>query len=214
MMKYLSLVGHDVFNDLELFNAYSNDYKDTIMYIIDKCIVNQRCKSHIINKLKHPIYNIEYLKSNQQDLFNIVSKYKNNLNVTDKLIDSIQKTENDINWLFDHSKDEIIDILDIVYFQMQFFEKLGFNKCSELLVIKNIYIILLAPIISILSPLMYILIPYFLIVYKLRFKIPLGMFLKTFTKALTQSYAFSKIFIEMQTNFEDNIEFHLILIEE
>ena len=194
-MSHLSIVGQDVYHDLELFTAYSNNYQDTIMHIIDKYLVNKKCQQYIIHDLKYPIYNIDQLKAKQQDLHNIVSTYQNNIVETEELIRCIQTKEKDVQWLFDHSKDEIIDILDIVYFQMDIFERVGLNKCSELLVLKNVYTILLAPLISLFSPLMYIIIPYFIIVYKLKFKIPIKVFFKTFTKALVQSYAFRKVFI-------------------
>ena len=194
-MSYLSIVGQDVYHDLELFTAYSNNYQDTIMHIVDKYLINTRCQQYIIHDLKHPTYNIDQLKTKQQELHNIVSTYQNNITKTDDLIRYIQIHEQDVQWLFDHSKDDIIDILDIVYFQMDIFERIGLNKCSGLLVLKNVHSILLAPLISLFSPLMYIIIPYFIIVYKLKFKIPIGLFFKTFTKALVQSYAFRKVFI-------------------
>tara|TARA_Y100000389_G_scaffold204149_1_gene255248 strand:+ start:1559 stop:3184 length:1626 start_codon:yes stop_codon:yes gene_type:complete len=194
-MSHLSIVGQDVYHDLELFTAYSNKYQDTIMYIIDDCLINTSCKQYIIHKLKHPNYNIKQLRSNQEKLHNTVLTYQNNIDETNSIVRCIQNNEKDIKWLFDHSKDEIIDILDIVYFQMDVFERIGLNKSSELLVIKNVYTILLAPLISLFSPLMYIIVPYFIIVYKLKFKIPIGVFFKTFTKALIQSYAFRKVFI-------------------
>lgn len=194
-MKHLSIVGQDVYHDLEVFTAYSNRYQDTIVHIIDECLINERCKQYIIHDLKHPIYNIDQLKIKQLELQTILSTYQNNMEETNDIIRCIQANEKDIQWLFDHSKDEVIDILDIVYFQLDVFEKVGLNKSSELLVFKNMYTILLAPLISLFSPLMYIIIPYFLIVYKLKFKIPIGTFFKTFTKALIQSYAFRKVFI-------------------
>lgn len=193
-MSHLSIVGQDVHHDLELFTAYSNNYNDTIMHIIDDSLINTRCKQHIIHKLKHPIYDIEQLRISQQELHKTVLTYQNNMDETNIISHCIQTNEKDIEWLFDHSKDEIIDILDIVYFQMNVFERLGLNKSSELLVVKNMYTVLLAPLISFFSPLMYIIVPYFIIVYKLKFNIPISVFFKTFTKALVQSYAFRKVF--------------------
>ena len=194
-MNHLSIVGQDVYYDLELFNAYSNKYYETIMYIIDECLINNSCQQFIIQKLKHPIHNIKQLEINQQELYDIVLTYKENMDETNTIVRCVQANEKDIQWLFDHSKDEIIDILDIVYYQMSIFDKIGFNKCSELLAMKNVYTIVLAPFVSLLSPLMYFIIPYFIIVYKLKFKIPIGLFFKTFTKMLVQSYAFRKVFI-------------------
>jgi len=194
-MSQLSIVGQDVYHDLELFTAYSNRYQDTIMHIIDKCLINHRCRENVIHDLKYPIYNIDQLKTKQKQLHKIILTYEQNEKKTNKIVDRIKIKEKDIEWLFDQSKDEIVDVLNIVYFQMDVFERVGLNKCSELLLLKNVYIILLAPLISLFSPLMYVIVPYFLVVYKLKFKIPIGMFCRVFSRALIQSYAFRKVFI-------------------
>lgn len=196
MRNNLSFVGLDVYNDLEFFHAFSHNYDHTIMSIFDKYCVNKQCRDNIVHTIKHPIYNIESLQRVQLQLRNMIHIYTNEQKEVDMLIERVKRTEKDVLWLLDRNQeDDVVKILDIAFFDLYLFKKLGFNQHASFLFVKNVYTIAIAPLIAVFSPLMYILIPYFIIIYKLKFKIPIGMFIRTFIRALVNNYALRKIFL-------------------
>lgn len=183
----LSFVGQDVYTDLEFFNSFTNDYSQSIIYTIEKYTDNKACLQHIIQKLKQPTYNTHILKSRQTDLSRIIDIYENNKDNVNILTKTIKNCEDDVQWLFNQTNDEIIDILDIVYFKLYIFDKLNFNTNSYFLTLTNIYTIIGAPLLGVISPMLYFIIPYVVLVYKLKFKIPIKVFVKTIIQAFMKS---------------------------
>jgi hypothetical protein len=210
-MSSLCLVGPDVFTDLELFTSFSNDVTQTVMYIFKQYACNDGCIPFITNKLKKPIYNVEDLYGRQHTLKSILMSYEENTEYVDTILSNIKLYEKDVQWLFnskasqegrsvqtvelDSSDDDksIVDVMDIVFFKLRFLQCL--NKCSSLLFLKNMYTIVGAPILGFLSPLLYFIIPYMVLVYKLKFKINIVTFVKVITKSLFQNHNLRKLLV-------------------
>lgn len=214
-MSSLCLIGQDVFTDIELFTSFSNDITHTVMYIFKQHACNTGCLEFVTNKLKHPIHDVNDLHDRQHTLKDILNIYSKEKDAVLSILKNIQQYEKDIEWLYtskskegyiqdDNNKqkktvnasqcnDDIIDVMDIVYFKLQLLQ--CFNKYSTSLFIKNIYTIIGAPILGLLSPLLYFIIPYVILVYKLKFKINIVTFVKVITKTLFQNHAFRKLLI-------------------
>lgn len=194
-MNHLSLVGQDVFNDLELFSSFTNDNTHTILHIFNQFKPNNGSQTHLIKTLKYPSYDIDILMNRQSNLLNIINIYKDNTSAIDSILNNITTYEKDIDWFFNRDNEEIIDILNNVFFQFKIFELLNFNNKSHLLFIKNTYTILGAPIIGLLSPFMYIIIPYIVLVYKFKFNLSITTFFKVFINTFMNNHNIRKLVI-------------------
>ena len=190
----LSFIDPNVYTDLEFFLSFS-DNTNTIINSFDPYLITKSSKHHLIHCLKHPIYDIPTLKSRQQRLHSFIHIYNNNKQLIDEYLDIIKNTEDDLNWVMSKKFDECEDVVDVmksVYFSL--YPAQFLNNISLILTIKNVYTILIAPLLGILSPLMYIIVPYFIIVYKLKFKIPIKSFVSFFLKSLITNHNLRKIF--------------------
>jgi hypothetical protein len=182
-------IGADVYNDVEFFNNYTQSIKSKNVFDVFDSFQTTGSKSLAKNILLRPISNIDILNKRRTILENISNKMKDEsihkmeqdeerinkpiiLQNDIELFDILKKYEPNIAWLFEKREKHIDDLLNIVYFRMVFLKKL--NNSSNSLTYWNIYRILLSPLIGILSPIIYFLIPYLVIVWK--FKIPISFF--------------------------------------
>ncbi|QOI90217.1 hypothetical protein QKU58_gp114 [Pyramimonas orientalis virus] len=186
-MSHLSLVGQDVYSDLEIFTSFSNDPTQSVMHMFTRHMSNRACHEIVKTKLKNPIFDIASLKERQHCLQEIIDTYDNNTELADKCTNNISNYEEDLLWLLDQNSSEVIDYLDIVYFKLFVFEKLQFNRSSILLSLMNTYTIVGAPLLGLVSPLMYFIIPYIILVYKLKFKVSIKTFIKTVFQTMMKS---------------------------
>lgn len=167
-----SIIGSDTYSDVEFFNSYKENLNSDKYNTIFK-IFTENCKlslSDIILKeiLSNPNYNINILKNRQNILLNIET-HKNYIDLV-KLLNELKEYEKDIIWLFNAEDDNLKDLYNMIYFRFSLFKPL--NKYSSCLTAFNFYRILLSPLIGLLSPLIYFIIPFFVI--KIKFKIKLS----------------------------------------
>lgn len=176
----LSLIGYDVFNDLEFFQSYDNQYKDSVLYLIEKNAFNKYCISFISSVIKKPIYNIDCLIDRQ----NMIKHCTEEMSSVLPNLRFIQSNQHIIDWFKDKQKSEIVNIYDQIFFNYKIFTCLGCNKKGSVLTAYNIYNIIVSPIIGILSPLMYFIIPYMFLVYKLKLNFTFIQFMKLMYSSL------------------------------
>jgi energy-coupling factor transporter ATP-binding protein EcfA2 len=184
-MNTLSLVGNDVYTDLEFFNSFENDDNETIIKVFNEFTPNKSSFDYIKNELLYPIYDIESLKDRQNKLKQIEEIYNNNIDQVESLLQIIKGNENDIISLYKKTENsDVVDIMDMVFFQSKVFNYLNFNNKGSLLTLKNVYNIIVGPSIGIISPIFYILSPYLILKYKFKFKIPIILFIKVLFKTI------------------------------
>jgi DNA mismatch repair ATPase MutS len=177
-----SLLGGDVFSDLEFFYNYSGTEDNTVISVIKTHAYNKSCISNIIATLKRPLYDINLLKQKQQKLEKCAVAH----NELKTALIKIKDNEKYIEWYKNsYDNNEIIDVNKSVFFNMKLFEYLGCNKSNIVLSSYNIYNIICSPCIGILSPIFYFIIPYFFLVYKLKLNISFSTFIKILFKSLT-----------------------------
>jgi hypothetical protein len=183
------LLGNDVSSDLELFECFQNNNDNTVINSLSKYCYTNGSKEIMKTFLKKPIYDINTLQNRQ--------KFIQSLNIPNNILDSLKDNENYIDWFFNEKTDDIIDIMEVVYFKFYVFKKLGFNDSSIALNSFNIYNIILSPIIGIISPLTYFIIPYLILRLKFNFKLPFRQFI----------YFVYKIFINSNLFGMSNIQY-------
>lgn len=172
-------VSDDVYNDVEFFNNYNKNSDVKSVYDSIKVFFKTKGSKYILkNVLQNPINNIDILNKR----IDFINKYKYISN------DTIKKSEKDLLVLFEENEKYIDDILNIVYFKYNILNK------SSILTVYNIYRILLSPLIGILSPIIYFVVPYIIIRIKLKIKIPFMDYLKLMFNVLSNNLMISSNF--------------------
>jgi len=168
-------VGNDVYNDIEFFNNFTQGLKSKTVFDIFNSFQTLGAESLAKKILSQPLSNIDILNNRRVILENFSNKLSDENGLIEKdteLFNTLHKYEENIFWLFENREQHIEDLLNIVYFKMVFLKKLNTSTCS--LTCWNLYRILISPVIGILSPIIYFLIPYLVIIWK--FKIPISFF--------------------------------------
>ena len=122
--------------------------------------------------LANPCSNIEILNLRQKTIQYFASNYD------PKRIEEFKKIRENIEdclWFFKPINEHSDYVYNMIYYNKSYFKFL--NKTEPLLTISNAYKIIISPIVSVLSPLMYVLIP-FVILRIMSIKIPIRFFIK------------------------------------
>ena len=102
-----------------------------------------------------------------------------------KLLNSLRVLEDATLWAFHDVEDNLQDLYNMVYFRSMLLKKL--NNSPEVLTGYNLYRILLSPIVGLISPVVYFVIPYMVIVFKFKIKIGFFEYLRYVLKSMLQS---------------------------
>lgn len=105
--------------------------------------------------LKHPISDIDCIKDRVS--------YIRSISETTYDLDVLKQNEQHMLWLFRDIDQNMKDLYNILYFRFWMFR--GFNKSSSALTMHNIFRIAVSPMIGILSPIIYFIVPYLVICY-------------------------------------------------
>lgn len=179
------LIGSDVLNDLEVFIPYNNvSYEDTIFSQVNNASTSGG-NLFIGDLLKEPQYSQ-----------NILNKRIEALKVFDELLSkedtsdlflTLHKYENDVKWLYSEKDSTIHELLDIVYFRFYLLKFL--NKSDVALTSYNWYRIIVSPLIGVLSPIIYFVIPFLIMRWKFKhvFKISFTTYMKLILKSFMNS---------------------------
>lgn len=179
-----SLIGPEVFSDVEFFRSYSGEVIDnTVISKINAQSPNESSKTFVADLLKDPIYDINELKRRQEVIKSIINNDHEALKTP---FQSISQYETDVIWFLKDTDetDDIFDNLKKVYFNFFVFEKMGLNKSDTVLLIKNIYNIIVYPFFIILSPIMYLILPYLILTKKMRLNITFSNYIKILYNSL------------------------------
>jgi energy-coupling factor transporter ATP-binding protein EcfA2 len=161
----LSNVNEYVYNDVEfLSDHYMNE---------DKSIFNKLNKTHtkigglLLKKiLLNPTHDAVILK-NRQEIIKKVSAFKGQLL---PLLEKIQNIEHDVMWFYNDKNLKHIEYMnDLIYFNYDFIPFFNLNDIlnnnERALLVTNIYKIIIAPALTILTPIISLLIPLILLFY-------------------------------------------------
>ena len=167
-----TLIGPEVFSDVEFFRSYSDEVENnTVISKINTYSPNESSKSFIVDLLRDPIHDIDELKRRQEVIKSIINNDNEALKTS---FQPISEYEADVLWYLKDNVDETDDIFDNlkkVYFNFFVFEKMGLNKLDTVLLINNIYNIIIYPFFIILSPIMYLILPYVILTRKMKLNI-------------------------------------------
>jgi hypothetical protein len=168
------LVGADVFEDLELFKPY-RDGCVPVMDAIDKTLL-RGSRLYMQHLLSHPIHCVELLQKRQELL-----KALKPSTASMECLRTMQSSELDVLWLFENPSDNIKSLQEMVYFR--FWVTKHLNNVGAALSTYNIYRMVLSPLIGIISPVVYFIVPFLVLRFRYGLKLPF----KTYINVLFQS---------------------------
>lgn len=189
------IVGKDVLTDLEIFIPYDNQsYHTTVYHFFQEKCSSDGSRTFLKNMLENPIYNTEILEK-RKDCFN---KLENLCKVNDftSLKNTLKNNEKDFLWFFSQKEKAIDELLNSVYFSYWMMNKLNDN--SSFMTSYNFYKIILSPMIGILSPVIYFIIPF--IILKIKFGKVFQMSFTSYVKMLYKSMTMSNNLINLLDN--------------
>ena len=171
-------IGADVMDDLEFFRGYrEND--ESVFSKVDNSIL--KGGSILLKRvLSCPVHDVALLQQRKSLL-----KSLDHCSVANGL-ETIKSFEADMCWLFAKKDDHIVALENMMYFKSWALKPL--NKYPSAITMGNIYKILLSPTIGILSPIMYFIVPYYILKFKYKFNIG-------FKNYLTILFSTSKLLI-------------------
>lgn len=161
--------GKDVLNDIEF---------ESVFKAINKCHLTGGA-SVLKFICKTPIHNLDILNKRKDILISFEDNFDSSI-LTD-----LSKLENDILWLFHDQGEHIETLYNMIYFKFYFMKHL--NNNGTVLTAYNLYRIIISPLVGILSPIIYFIVPYFVLRFSFHIKISFIAFLKLMFKSMTMS---------------------------
>lgn len=165
-------IGKDLFKDVEMFESYDGKSSSTVMEAVD--MTHTRGGAQYYKQLlATPTHSTNVLKQRNHAINQLASKHLDDLM---PMLKDLKEHEHDVAWVYETSKEELSSLYDIVFFNTLITNPL--NKNSKVLTAYNFYRIIVSPIIGIITPLSYVIIPYLVLRFYLKVKMPLSSFLK------------------------------------
>lgn len=173
------LVGSDVMADVEIINAFNavntvnavNENATTVFSSLDGCSFSGS-RALLKDIMVHPSSDKDLLLSRQAT----VNSIEEDLNDAKALLADMKSHETDILWMFKSQTDEMSMLIDIVYFKFIMLQPL--NGQANALTALNLYKIIGSPLIGILSPIVYFVIPFLVMRVKFGIKVNFIDYLK------------------------------------
>lgn len=186
----VSILSNSFFNDIEMFKSYQDDENDAVISKFEKCFYFKETYNFLKKILSNPIHDINKLNVRKQ----YIDKICDICNNTDKQyairysLDVCKQHIADVRWLLslDLQEKEFTNLCNLVFFNWIGFNKLN-HSCS-ILTVTNIYNVFISPMLGILSPIIYFIIPFYYIRYKLHINISLQKYLTFIKNAILTSY--------------------------
>lgn len=168
-------VKEHVLKDIEMFINYDGSKENTI---ISKFSMNLKGTEHLLKKiLEYPVTNIDIL-SKRQSYYNYLDSMKDDdIAKIPSLMEICKKHEDDIIWLLIEKDEHMNDLFDMIYFKWYIAKPL--NSSSYALTSTIFYKILVSPIIGILTPILYVVVPFLVMRYKFKLKVDFTFYVKT-----------------------------------
>ena len=168
-------IGDDVYADIEFFDSFSPNKDNNTLFNVftDSNVQLVGGKAIAKNILSHPLHDVDILESRIQQ----VRLYEERMPESENdLWNILKQHEANVLWLFEEKEQHIEDLMNIVYFRLFFLRAL--NNSPDALTGYNMYRILWSPLIGILSPVVYFIIPFIILKLKFKFDIDFKSYLK------------------------------------
>jgi hypothetical protein len=176
-----AITSPELYRDLEVHRSYDGTaLGSTLMGAVDHTRL-QGGREFLAALLDCPTDDVELLRKRQACL-KTLERAADASGVALKLHD-MATVESDVLWMFRYREDESLRTLyDISFFRMWFLR--GFNTSSWALTGMNMHRIFVSPLIGLLSPIVYFVVPYLVVRFKFGLKLSFGTYLWLLYKSM------------------------------
>jgi DNA mismatch repair ATPase MutS len=165
----------DVYKDTEFFTQLSDKATSVFSNIHNCSTYGGKNLSELI--YRNPICDIDMLNQRADCLSKIENIYKDNKDETNKLLETLKDNEKHIAWLLEEKDETVKDLYSMVFFRLKGLQPL--NNYGSALTSYNFYRIIVSPLFGFVAPIVYFLIPYIIVLYKFKIRIPFTTYIKT-----------------------------------
>lgn len=180
--KYLCRVGSDVYHDVEFFQSFHPDINPATVAQQVNLALTQGGQHLAAGILSHPVYDT-YTLEKRKGIFQRMEPL-----VNDTLQQEFQRLaslEKHVFWAFDDIDQTLKDLYDMTLFRFCMFKPL--NKYPTAITSFNIYRILISPLVGILSPIVYFVVPYLILSLRFKMRVPFKVYMKILFETLLTS---------------------------
>jgi len=187
-----TFVPEEVFQDLEIFEPYRADVANNnnnnnnisatangavnrVFDAVDRSRL-QGTRRYLAAMLKTPSCDVDVLHARQASLSKLSDAYAASSGKLDALLADMSRLERDALWMFRPHEQEMEALHDIAYFRTWFMT--GFNRSSVSLTALNLYRMVASPLIGVLSPIVYFVMPYAILRLHYGVRLPFGTYVK------------------------------------
>ena len=170
-----TIIDSNAYDDLEIFTGIdeiNNSIFNSINYT--KTLSGKILFRNILNS---PTTNISTLKTHQKILKNLVKNKQLFTQIEEKL-DKVSQLEENILWILKEKSPEEQKILDSVFFNNKFLKV--FNNQEQVLTAYSLFKIVFAPIYGLLSPVLFLILPYIYLYFFTKVKFDFKTYFKIF----------------------------------
>lgn len=180
----LAQVGSDVFNDLEFFLSYTHEEKGTLLERFSEHTLGVGALSLLRERLSSPSTEVGVLRSYQSRVLHLRSCFDQKAEVREAH-QSVRETQAYADWIRAQATEfEGVDGMEAAFFKFAFFRAIGLNSSPLLLNLLNAYNVVLSPAVALLSPVIYFLLPYCVLVRKFQLRFSFREFLQVLWRAM------------------------------
>ncbi len=176
-------VNTSVYDDVEFFKKMSEKTNTVFDGIHNSSTAGGKACSREI--YKNTICNTQVLENRKKCLKWIEEQYVGNVERIQQLLKILQDNEKHIVWLLEEKEETIKDLYSMVFFRLKGLMPL--NNVGSALTAYNLYRIVLSPMFGIVAPLFYFIIPYLVVMYKFKVRVPFTTYIKTMFYAVFHS---------------------------
>jgi DNA mismatch repair ATPase MutS len=179
--------GANLLADIEFFETSTKSTKAKAVFdSINHCSL-QGSKPLSMEIYKNPLQDVIMLRARIEALKDIEKAYMYNTDTVNALLTSMQANEKYIVWFFEEKEENLKELYDVVFFRFKALRRL--NSSPMCLTVYNMYRMFFSPIFGIISPLLYFIIPYIILLYKLKLKIHFSTYMKLIFRSVLSSDA-------------------------
>lgn len=178
------------YRDLEIFETYDNDKSNNTVFDRINNTYTKGGESTFKKIIENPLNITELLINRKKSLLQIdklVEKDK-----YDKIIDSLKilkDKEQSIYWFLNANNEDFDSMKKMLYFPRFLY---FLNQSGTAVSIKNIYKIFLSPVVGILSPIWYFILPFCILKYKFKINISFVAYIRQVVQTLISMYKLAK----------------------
>lgn len=179
-------VHENVYRDLEFFESYESDAASgetcaTVFESVQGETYLQGTKQLLRAVLSQPSNDLRLLQTRQALLRRVQNAAVSPTVAVD--LRMMQRLEKYVLWMFENKTDEVRMLYESAFFKLWMLAPL--NGFKHALTLKNLYKIVLCPMIGILSPVVYFVIPYMVLWIKFGLRIPIRMYVSLMYQSMS-----------------------------